>query len=753
MRNRTISEGHIGMDGRYYMLDLARSFPPESIAATEHLSDLHEDGTSVLVFIPSCTFAGKEVPSKVLMGTVYKAYINGKYYDVLLETGKVLFKHPSEYIKARTLSIFWRLLRPEYVIHRGNRSAAVEKAASTDGLEGLALVQILANSVAREVVSKVANFFDVVAPALLEMSGVIDLATSRTSVVKSQTPQSAIAAVRISADASYDAFQTDSAASIESNIADAVYDNFVANANCGGNLKHELTPKVHDLGYDEFITVKVGAKLENFVNETADGSESIVGSYGAYDDFEAVSTTGIKLKPDILWHPDAIVDAEGPLSPDAGSAFSRADPYAVARNEEVRLATIKLLDKIIPVAADELCKMPLATLQDLDLVDFCHSRGINMRHLGYLRSCIPATKANFGCRLKIFVEIISRTLKNLLRDFQRRWMRSEKSTSEEGMLNLITQFLNLIVGSNLNSDEFWQERVVIGMIQRFGRCIWFYTESDNSLKKSLSEVEILSDIHYLRQSSYFLHSLLPRFLNMMGLVIDSGTLTMFLSDSNPYRFEFMPADINEYEPRVKCMHIVNFGIGAALQFEAENRQTKDNSDPRIIGRMIKASKKHYEQAQSSLPADAETKNRLKAVSDMMLTYPSSQTLDGGVKSDAHRAAASLAPMMKTGTLKKDGGGFFSSWTTRHFVLLHGKLSYYEKSSVNPPYGLSEKGSTNLVHFKISQVPYVAQYRMKLEHSKDSKSRSFLIEANSQNELDEWMEAINAHIKYVNEISD
>ena len=104
-------EGHIGMDGRYYMLDLARSFPPESVEATEHLSDLHEDGTSVLVFIPPCTIGDKDMPSKVLMGTIYKAYMEGKAYDILLETGKVLWRHPTEYIRARTLSIFWRLLR------------------------------------------------------------------------------------------------------------------------------------------------------------------------------------------------------------------------------------------------------------------------------------------------------------------------------------------------------------------------------------------------------------------------------------------------------------------------------------------------------------------------------------------------------------------------------------------------------------------------------------------------------------------
>lgn len=105
------TEGHIGMDGRYYMLDLARAFPPEALSATIHLTDLHENGTSVLVFIPSFHVGDAAVPSKVVMGTIYKAYLHGKFYDILLENGNVIFRHPSEFIRARTLSIFWRLLR------------------------------------------------------------------------------------------------------------------------------------------------------------------------------------------------------------------------------------------------------------------------------------------------------------------------------------------------------------------------------------------------------------------------------------------------------------------------------------------------------------------------------------------------------------------------------------------------------------------------------------------------------------------
>lgn len=172
------------MDGRYYMLDLARSFPPEALTATAHLSDLLEDGTSVLVFIPPCVIGGEQKPSKVLMGTIYKAYIEGKSYDILLETGKVLWRHPVEFIRARTLSIFWRLLRPEYVRDRGVKAASLSGLSSDAMREGIDLVSTLAGAVTDDAINQVTNFFDVVAPALAEMSGAVDTVATKSSALR-----------------------------------------------------------------------------------------------------------------------------------------------------------------------------------------------------------------------------------------------------------------------------------------------------------------------------------------------------------------------------------------------------------------------------------------------------------------------------------------------------------------------------------------------------------------------------------------
>ncbi|CAM9464603.1 unnamed protein product, partial [Sphacelaria rigidula] len=45
-------EGHVGTDNRRYLLDFARSFPPEDPAEVHHLSHLLNDGTPVSVCLP-----------------------------------------------------------------------------------------------------------------------------------------------------------------------------------------------------------------------------------------------------------------------------------------------------------------------------------------------------------------------------------------------------------------------------------------------------------------------------------------------------------------------------------------------------------------------------------------------------------------------------------------------------------------------------------------------------------------------------
>ncbi len=256
------------------------------------------------------------------------------------------------------------------------------------------------------------------------------------------------------------------------------YDEYVSNA---------VADKSASAGYDEFTSTAAAPEIKMSYDEftscsayAVTGSSKLSNAYSSYDDFVVgssessarISASDVQIQ--MSSEGDDKVDSMGPLSPDAGTAFSRVDPHARARNEEIRLATKRLVEVVLPAVALELSHLPVDELKGLHLSVFIHERGVNMRHIGYVRSCIPETadKSNQEARLLLLVEVIGRTLKNLLKDFQRRWMRSEKSTSEQGMLFLIAQFLNLVTGSHVNSSLFWSERVLVGITQRFGSCMW-----------------------------------------------------------------------------------------------------------------------------------------------------------------------------------------------------------------------------------------------------------------------------------------
>ena len=96
-------EGHMGKDKLFYLLDLSRTFPPESPQYTKHLSNIHLEGSTVYVLFDDETKHEK--------ATVQKSCSNGKFYHVIRENGTVMKWCPSERIGSYDTSYFWRFLR------------------------------------------------------------------------------------------------------------------------------------------------------------------------------------------------------------------------------------------------------------------------------------------------------------------------------------------------------------------------------------------------------------------------------------------------------------------------------------------------------------------------------------------------------------------------------------------------------------------------------------------------------------------
>jgi len=441
-------EGHWGRDGLYYLLDLQRMFPPEAAAQATHLQKLIPCGVRVKILIPNVNTVNSTLEVE---GIVVNVHIKGgagsddhtagrgEYvapsqsdpldarYDVIiintsLQPPKVEIMKglsPKEVIYGN-ITIFHRLLRPEYVLHRGRHLVPLSRE---DGR--------LPDS-SNEVLSRMPS----VDPAR-------ESNFSRVSSIGQDMPS---------------------------------YDNA------------HFTKTQHD-------SLLLAAHMESRRNLGA----------------PAASPMHVREEENLV---------PIPLSSDGMSSFSQYDPNALVHNGEISRATERLFNEIIPELAVILGRHFIAhvgngsasargsssggsgggLLKGSALAQYLHRSGVNMRHLGLLRDSVRTAGANdelfskFGaykddvrdihpaceCSPATFrqglrnleneclLQIVSRTCKNILRQFQRKWMRSEQSTSEEGMKILTAQFLNLMVGSHANSASFWREHVLPGVYQRFG---------------------------------------------------------------------------------------------------------------------------------------------------------------------------------------------------------------------------------------------------------------------------------------------
>ncbi|CAN0104683.1 unnamed protein product, partial [Ectocarpus sp. 4 AP-2014] len=107
-------EGHVGEGGSHYLLDFARTFPPESPKKVEHLSDILSDGTPVYVHI--YTPAKKGIILSAIV-PLHRHNLARKdiLYQVLLDSTHQVIQVYGDEVSDRHQSVYWRMLRPEFV--------------------------------------------------------------------------------------------------------------------------------------------------------------------------------------------------------------------------------------------------------------------------------------------------------------------------------------------------------------------------------------------------------------------------------------------------------------------------------------------------------------------------------------------------------------------------------------------------------------------------------------------------------------
>ncbi len=184
------------------------------------------------------------------------------------------------------------------------------------------------------------------------------------------------------------------------------------------------------------------------------------------------------LRPEFLQRLKA--DGLPALSPDAFTGWGADDAKCKEHDEEVERASLLLMGEHLPRFARELTQLPLDQLEKLNLAEEVHRRGLNLRHIGVVRSLIPApawvenpsaeARAAASARQLLLVDVVARTLKNLLRERLRHILLTEDAGSDLAFRRRVADFLNLVSGAHTRSDEFWRVAVPPEVELRFGAC-------------------------------------------------------------------------------------------------------------------------------------------------------------------------------------------------------------------------------------------------------------------------------------------
>lgn len=192
-----------------------------------------------------------------------------------------------------------------------------------------------------------------------------------------------------------------------------------------------------------------------------------------------------------------------PLCSDAFTNWQKYDPQADSNNADVHLATQYLLNTVVPAVArkmDESLEGDASARDQFDqkralfarkfaqiamrqtpasahkleklssddmsrfsfdsnkleeeitrLSELMHREGVNLRHMGLVRSCVKS----YRVRRALLTEMLARVIKDLFRGQMRATLRMVRNLADEPFKVVVVRVLNLVLGRDEFSHEFW----------------------------------------------------------------------------------------------------------------------------------------------------------------------------------------------------------------------------------------------------------------------------------------------------------
>lgn len=287
------------------------------------------------------------------------------------------------------------------------------------------------------------------------------------------------------------------------------------------------------------------------------------------------------------------------LSSDAYSGWSQCDVDKEEHKEAVQRCTDFLKNDIIPSFSDALENFKLETISILpetkeewmsmdrnnlitllsvaDMSEAVHYYGINVRHLGLIRSHLK--KKNF--RDFMLLQILSRVMKNILREDMRKIMKKSKgSPTDLPLRDLVLKTYYNILSTDTNSNEikkYWK-KVYKTALEQYEYC---FTNNE------IQEIDKLGLYQFSKERIDF-RTLLYLFFKFARVKLSETALCQMLVptikdgiliDSS---FKLVRSDIQTFTPRIRKPYISSIAAGLILQIEANEFSTSNQNSERLM---------------------------------------------------------------------------------------------------------------------------------------------------------------------------
>lgn len=260
--------------------------------------------------------------------------------------------------------------------------------------------------------------------------------------------------------------------------------------------------------------------------------------------------------------PELLMRFRIPLSSDAFSRWGKDNNQV--HNREAREATQYLLNVVIPQFANRLDEKWQTSIEPkYDLVSEMHREGINIRHLGRLRSHCHV----YFVRTRLLTEMVARVFKMKLFSSWRMKMERESLPLQVPYKRVVVKFMNLIVsGANLNNPD--------QQLEGFNACLELWTRKLKAAvaKKfpfSLSDEETVGKYDLRKIINH--NILFARLQQLTGVKFSSRVLNAlekvtFLHGGIP--IYFADSDVIRLSARVKHINIIDEAEANVLLYEA-----------------------------------------------------------------------------------------------------------------------------------------------------------------------------------------